>query len=1135
MKSREAAFRLMVSAVFFLVLGLTPQELLAQVTVTASPGYLTFGIPTGTLPATSAADIVTVNITGSGSVTFGSPSVSEGSPFTITGNSCLNPATTPANTFTAPTTCQISVTLSTSSTSLVTDTLNISYSGAGSPLAVPLSGAYGAIKLWDETNVTTSVVTASYTDLYTIASSGQNLSCPTSPPTATLSSTPGTFSNAVVGTTLGYVLVDNYVTLAISGSAVNTGNNPAGNVCSGGTADLSNGISYNNCFSTNYEVPAGTDYGLNGQNPDTFTNPGNGVLATQPGSPNNAGGVPPINVSSYFPTSETTPYPVQATFTALDSGYVFDTSTLFLVTNCSPAGIIPGGSVTLNAVSTTSPTSETQTAPIDNNPGQNILFTASDAVAIQQGTVTPTPVVPIVTDFAIPQQLFYQLVAGTSSAPAVCFRMSGELDTTVAPPAPMCKGFLLQCYNPADGTTSGDNCTPYVSSVRNLLFTAQFTSPDGPVNGFNYLYGPVGTPAADACTYYLNYLAGSPVPGGACATGTGPGLLLGSDNWLCAPGQGSPCTPPEPPVVTTTTPTSPVTYASSNCELTGVLEGASCPLDVLTLYQGESDNTPGGTKGGNSLYIPVANMPLPSATASIAGQNGNGWINNTSTTASFTSSAATYPSPAPATNPPANSFAAAAPYSLTYGVSPWPTLPDTTYPVAGDQTNSNTFTTSTICNNGGTTPNPFLSATPAGYFSSLSNGIYNLHYFTTDCAFTEGLVFQPTAAELTNATANWASFPFLSFGVDTVAPALSCAPTTSPVYMGWYNSNVTVSCNATDPAPGSGFAPGSVVPNTNNAVLQGSLSTSYNTSTNVSRPGTYPAVVIAQQQISDLAGNASNTQGPYTFAIDLQAPVITGPTLSPAASGNNYVVGSVGTVTITYSCNDGVGSGVASCTEVGALPAGSTTPVCTSTLLGELLTCTSSFTPAPTNVGSYSIYVSTVDNVGNAANSSATPLKFSVSDAPATVIFGALPASTVVPGNSLTYYVGAVDTNPANKPVSVYGADISVTLKMASGTLSNTTAPTAVSDVVACESWPCTVTPTTGAPCTVSSTATTVSISCNVGTIPDIFTSKSAVMVKIVVPTSKTAPAGSIAASGTITAVTPLSGITTFSASIPVK
>jgi hypothetical protein len=172
-----------------------------------------------------------------------------------------------------------------------------------------------------------------------------------------------------------------------------------------------------------------------------------------------------------------------------------------------------------------------------------------------------------------------------------------------------------------------------------------------------------------------------------------------------------------------------------------------------------------------------------------------------------------------------------------------------------------------------------------------------------------------------------------------------------------------------------------------------------------------------------------------------------------------------------------------------------------------------------------------------AANTAA--LNFSVADAPSTVIFGAFPAPAVTPGSNLTYYVGAADTD-LPKTVSIYGATINVALKIPSGTLATTGTATAISADVTCTSWPCSVMPTTGPACTVTpssvtSTTTAVSVSCSVGTIPDIFTSKTAVIVKIVLPTSKTAKAGSVATSGTITAVTPLSGVTSFSSSVSIK
>ena len=198
-----------------------------QASISVAPSSLAFGIPTGTSPATSSAQSVIVSLTGSGSVTFSSvtigasgttvpPSTSNPSAFTITGNSCTG-------TLAAPTNCQVSVVFSSTSTSLQAATLTISATGFDA-FIIQLTGAYGAINLFQETNETVSVASASFSDLFTIGNANLNLSCPTSP-TATISGTPDGSGN---------VLVDNYMTLSINGSPVSNGGSPAGNgPCSG--------------------------------------------------------------------------------------------------------------------------------------------------------------------------------------------------------------------------------------------------------------------------------------------------------------------------------------------------------------------------------------------------------------------------------------------------------------------------------------------------------------------------------------------------------------------------------------------------------------------------------------------------------------------------------------------------------------------------------------------------------------------------------------------------------------------------------------------------------------------------------------------------------------------------------------
>ncbi len=141
-----------------------------------------------------------------------------------------------------------------------------------------------------------------------------------------------------------------------------------------------------------------------------------------------------------------------------DAGGDLGAATLHLVTNCSLAGAVPGGTITGNPINQNNPSSQTQTFTFDNGGGQNIGFTTSTSTAQQSGTVTiPTNTVPIFTDIGIPQQLFSQLVAGTSAGPAVCLRLTGEIDAIR--PA-MCKGYLIQCQDPTTKTISGANCVP---------------------------------------------------------------------------------------------------------------------------------------------------------------------------------------------------------------------------------------------------------------------------------------------------------------------------------------------------------------------------------------------------------------------------------------------------------------------------------------------------------------------------------------------------------------------------------------------------------------------------------------------------------------------------------------------------
>jgi hypothetical protein len=1050
MNSLKTNFRLRVVAVLILlVLALAPQNLLAQ-TVSVAPGDLSFGIPTGTPPPLTTTDLVTVSVTGTGQATLSNFAISGGQyagDFTLNGNTCLTPQT-------APTTCQVGVQFTSTQAAgvLETATLTFSSSTQTAPISVPLNGAYGAIKLFGPININPSLISGVTwtqnppTAGYTVQGTNVNLSCPGTP-TAVLSSTPDGLSN---------VFQDNTITVA---NTINNATVPTTNVCYGGDTNFQGYTGFptgtTNCFEPSYESAAA---GFIGQDPDLVP----GLVATY--------GVAPLNLQSatanplYPPVLGAGPQALAVQLT--DAGGDLGAATLHLVTNCSLAGLTPGGSITGNPISS----NPTQTYTFDSAPGQTISL--ENSVAAATGATFNPGIVPIVTNIAVPQQLFSQLVQNTSAAPAVCFRMASELDYSVAPPAPMCKGFLIQCFNPADGTTTGDNCDPTsVNEVRNLYYSAQFATPDGPVNGFNFLYGPVGSPAADACS--------NVVPGGSCAGGTGPGMLMGGDNWTQLQCSSPPCTQP-----TTTTPPSPPTYSAANCTLTGSLAGALCPLDILTEFEGAADLKGGSTTNGtNSILVPVANMPLPTATASVTGQNAYGWIKGSSTiSASFTSNAATYPGTG--NIPQANGFTpatAAPPFSLTYGLTTWPSLPDTTHPVVGDLTNSNsnTILTTPFCNSGGVTPPAFPSA---GSFGGLSDGIYNLHYFTTDCAFTEGLVFNPQGAQLTNPTANWASFPFVTVGVDNAAPQVtSCGPPPAPVYNGWYNANFSESCTVTDQysagVSGSGFLPLLA------SSIQGSPSEIVTVTTNAPGHAVSLGVNAVPAPASptpgcDLAGNCVPVSaGPFNF--DLQAPTITGPTLS--APGPYYVNGPP--VTVTFGCSDGAGSGIASCTGSG--PASSGGIVNTS------------------SAGTYTFTVTAIDNVGNKTTS---PVQYTVSVAPSADLWVFdIPLPLGIAQNSTGKYgawVVDLSSNTANNVVVT--STFTVPDKVLNGNL------TASFALVSCNlKTGCNSIPNSGSSCsvntTVGSSTTTAIVTCNVGQLVSV-SKLEGVGIMVNIPILSTAP-----------------------------
>jgi uncharacterized repeat protein (TIGR01451 family) len=543
---KEAAmiFRIKISLLALLAIALCATASRAQVasgpTATASPTSAAFGVPTGS--TVSAPQTVTVAATG-GTVTVGTVTITGSGDFTIqTGtDGCSGQA------LAAPSsTCTINVIFTPTASGLETATLNIPTSA--SALSVPLSGAKGAIKLFDEINVNSSNPNGTFANPYVFKSAPLTLSCPAgaAPANAKLSSTPDGVGN---------VLVDNYITLSVNNTLVTipTGTGPAGNVCKGGPSDSFDGLQYPDCFSSTYENAAASSIGTN---PDT-------MIATW--------GVPAIDVSADLVVGSQS-----ATFSLLDAGGEVASSTVFLVTSCSSPGVQTGGTLTANPLDPNNPGSLTPQFLFNTTPGNHITFAADFLNANNfDGTTTPS-----VADTGIPQSAFAAYVTGTSAAPAMCVRLSGEVDGNGNA---LCKAFTITCTD-SSGNSAGTNC-PQQTAARTLLFESRLDSPDAIPNPF---------PA-----------------------GTGPGLLMGSDSWTSA----ATCVFPS-----------------------GALSGQLCPQDPLTEFKGAADPTGGATpRSVNSTFIPVYNMPLPQTTVTIPAATASGWVNTRTVVVNFASNPASYP------------------------------------------------------------------------------------------------------------------------------------------------------------------------------------------------------------------------------------------------------------------------------------------------------------------------------------------------------------------------------------------------------------------------------------------------------------------------------------------------------------
>jgi hypothetical protein len=339
----------------------------------------------------------------------------------------------------------------------------------------PAIAAQNSILLLKDFPVEPSVSGVTPSSPYTFQKTIQQLNCAASPIKAKLSSTQDGG---------GDVLVDNYIDLTVTPS----GGSAAGpvNICKSVFAP--------NCFATVRYLVSAVLEGATGQDPDTYIVP---YLNPNHLTLDNYAGVAPIDISKYLVGGAQ-----QVEFDLVDlgnpdSGY-YANSTLYLDTNCTPAGV-SGSGVVINPVP---PNSNPSNPPVENtftfnnNTNQGIQF----SYTLPTGTTVPTGLVEQVSDSAVEQTAFPGGVTGTSFSPASCLLHAGELDSNGNP---ACKLYLLQCTTSSNSTPSGENCP---AGSEDEIFGETFDPTSLPTSlpahtGFGLLMGSDAWNGVTACTF----------------------------------------------------------------------------------------------------------------------------------------------------------------------------------------------------------------------------------------------------------------------------------------------------------------------------------------------------------------------------------------------------------------------------------------------------------------------------------------------------------------------------------------------------------------------------------------------------------------------------------------------------------
>jgi hypothetical protein len=618
--------------------------------------------------------------------------------------------------------------------------------------AISAAKAQNAIQVFGPVDVRVSEAATSYSNPLAFNTNNLNLTCPASP-TGVLSS---------VG--MGNVLVDNNLTVAVSnissGGTVSTG--PT-NVCpASGFPGLSTAL--NNCFTSGYEVPASAG-SLTGLDPDTDVVPGTGLTIDQ------AGGVAPINIGSLLVSGPST-----VTISLIDDGVYLASSSLYLNTNCTQAGVTGPAVVSGNPINNPpTPPELTQTFNFNGGSGQNVGFVYDLSEAETDGTLTVNPngSTPQVTDLPVnPNLATFQenFVANTSFATSQCLVHSGEVGGPLGEPAtnPACKLYTLECTTGTGSSEAGANCP--ISTVANEVVKDIF---DGP----NFTLNNIPTPGGPTFHEGIGFLMAS--EGWGSEGGVPPGT------WDWDGGVGGPCT----------------FDPAANLDL-------PCPQNLLTSFTGPGlFSGSGETTHPNSTFISIAGVPEPLTTVIVKNLSPSNWVTTNPVNVSFT---ATPPNltgsscPGPYCVSGAANFIPAPIQSITYGVSPVsaPLPVPAGEPIANDVTLLNGTCPIPTAANPGPTTQP--SWTPPGgpqILNFSADGQYWLHYYAQDCAGTQELLFKQSGTPPSWTT----NFYMVQINVDTTPPAISSlAPGVGLPGSGTYTQNAIVNASYSCSDAGSG-------------------------------------------------------------------------------------------------------------------------------------------------------------------------------------------------------------------------------------------------------------------------------------------------------------------------------------------